>query len=48
LHIEGESRKYEAGDSFFIPSGVPHAATVQSGYKALIIFNSAGRYKARV
>lgn len=47
LHIEGESRAYETGDSFFIPSGVPHAATVQAGYKALILFNSPERYKPK-
>jgi quercetin dioxygenase-like cupin family protein len=47
LHMEGGSREYVTGDNFFIPSGVPHGATVQAGYKALIIFNSPERFRQK-
>jgi hypothetical protein len=47
LRSAGKSTHYAAGDSFFIPAGVPHAATVHAGYKAMIVFNARDRYKPR-
>ena len=45
LHMHGVSREYQQGESFFIPAGVPHAATVHAGYKAILIFNERDRYE---
>jgi quercetin dioxygenase-like cupin family protein len=47
LRREGTSREHGAGDNFFIPFGVPHSATVQAGYRAIIVFNEPGRYKRK-
>ena len=47
LKMEGTEREYRAGESFFIPAGVPHGATVEAGYRAIIIFNEPGRYQAK-
>lgn len=47
LRMQGGSRKYGAGDNFFIPAAVPHAATVQAGYRAIIVFNEPDRYKRK-
>ena len=47
LHMRGESVEYTAGESFYIPAGVPHSARVQAGYKAVIFFNSSQRYRTR-
>jgi quercetin dioxygenase-like cupin family protein len=44
LRMGGEAREHKAGDSFAIPAGVPHAATVRAGYRAIIVFNERGRY----
>ena len=48
LRMQGESREYRAGDNFFIPAGVPHAATVQAVYQAMIVFNEPNTYKRKV
>ena len=47
LHTGGTSTEYQPGDKFYIPAHVPHAATVFSGYMAIIIFNSPDRYKLK-
>ena len=47
LRMQGETRQYGPGDDFFIPAGVPHAATVQPGYRAVITFNEPGRYRLK-
>lgn len=44
LRIHGETFEYGAGENFYIPAGVPHAATVHSGYRAMIVFNEPARY----
>ena len=43
----GKTTTYATGDSFVIPAGVPHAATVHAGYRALMVFNAPDRYRAR-
>lgn len=47
LRIGGDAGEHTVGDQFYIASGVPHAATVHAGYKALIVFNSPDRYKTK-
>ena len=47
LRMGGASKEYRPGESFFIPAGVPHAATVHAGYKAILIFNERDRYKPK-
>ena len=47
LTREGEETEYRAGDSFFIPAGVPHAGSIKGGYKAMLVFNSPDRYKQK-
>ena len=47
LHRGGQSVEYRPGESFFLAAGEPHGATVHAGYKAMILFNEGGRYKAR-
>jgi quercetin dioxygenase-like cupin family protein len=47
LLIGGVTTEHKTGDNFYIPAGVPHAATVHAGYKAMIVFNSPDRYKAK-
>jgi quercetin dioxygenase-like cupin family protein len=47
LTRDGETRTHRAGDSFTIPAGVPHGAVVHAGYRAVIVFDQADRYRAR-
>ncbi len=47
LQVQDQERVYRAGDSFFIPKGVPHGATVMAGYRAVIFFDQADRYQAK-
>ena len=47
LSIGGTMKTYDAGDNFYIPSGVPHAGMVHAGYKAMIVFNAPNRYKVK-
>ncbi len=47
MRAGGTTTTYTAGDSFVIPAGVPHGATVHAGYRALMIFDAADRYRAR-
>ncbi len=47
LHRGGKSTEYGPGESFFLAALEPHGATVQAGYKAMIIFNEAERYRAK-
>ena len=45
LHRDGGTELYTTGENFHVPAGQPHAATVHSGYRALIVFDEPGRYK---
>jgi quercetin dioxygenase-like cupin family protein len=47
LHRNGGTEVFAPGDNFFVPSGQLHAATVQAGYKALIVFDAPDRYRAK-
>jgi quercetin dioxygenase-like cupin family protein len=44
LRVNGEERRFNAGDDFFIPAGMPHSARVSAGYRAVIVFNEPSRY----
>ncbi len=47
LRTDDGSTEYRRGDTFFIPAGVEHSATVHDGYKAIVIFNASDRYRAK-
>jgi quercetin dioxygenase-like cupin family protein len=47
LTIEGQARTYLPGESYTIPSGVPHAVKVTAGTKAIDIFEESDRYGLR-
>lgn len=47
LRMGGEEKTIRAGDSFYIPEGVEHGATVGAGYRAVIIFDQVDRYHAK-
>lgn len=47
LTIDGETRTYRPGDSYFIPPGVEHGATFNSHFKAIDIFEEPDRYHAK-
>ena len=47
LQRNGEATRFGPGESFFIPAGVPHSASVEAGYQAMIVFNEAERYRTR-
>ena len=45
LTIDGEQRTLGKGDRYFIPAGVPHAATIRAGYADITIFDAPDRYE---
>jgi quercetin dioxygenase-like cupin family protein len=47
LTIDGVQRSYGRGDSYFIPAGVEHFATVHAGYADVTLFEDRDRYKVR-
>ncbi len=47
LRREGTQTKYRQGESFYIPEGVEHGAQVSAGYRAVIFFDQADRYRAK-
>ena len=47
MTIGGETRKYGAGSSYYIPAGVVHSARVPAGAKAIDFFEEADRYKLK-
>lgn len=47
LTINGQSRTYLPGESYSIPSGVPHAVKVTAGTKVIDIFEEPDRYPLR-
>jgi quercetin dioxygenase-like cupin family protein len=48
LTIDGKSRVYKRGDTYFIPRTVPHRAKIKAGYKDVTVFNQKDRYKPKV
>lgn len=47
LRMADEGRICTAGDSFFIPAGVVHSATVRAGYRSVVFFDQADRYRTK-
>jgi len=47
LHRNGGTEVFGPGDNFFVPAGQPHSATVQAGYRAVIVFDAPDRYRAK-
>jgi quercetin dioxygenase-like cupin family protein len=47
LTIGGETRTYRPGDSYTIPAGVQHGATIKAGTRAIDVFEEADRYVIR-
>ncbi|HQO19288.1 MAG TPA: cupin domain-containing protein [Acidobacteriota bacterium] len=47
LTIGGTRRTYRPGDTYFIPSGALHKATIHPGFRAVDYFADKGRYKPR-
>ncbi|NOY23840.1 MAG: cupin domain-containing protein, partial [Acidobacteria bacterium] len=39
LAIDGETKKYIKGDSYFIPEGRMHSARIKAGYADITFFN---------
>ena len=44
LTIDGETKTYKPGESYNIPSGVVHSATIYAGSKVMDIFEEPDRY----
>ena len=47
LAIGAETRVYRPGDSYFIPAGVAHGATITAGTRVIDVFEEADRYPVR-
>jgi len=47
LTIGGETRHIKTGDSYFIPSGVEHAATFVTRCRVIDFFEDVDRYRAK-
>ena len=44
LTIGGETMIYRPGDSYSIPAGVEHGATIKAGTRVIDVFEEADRY----
>ena len=47
LTIGGKTRAYHAGEEYFIPSGVPHAAKLRAGVRVIDFFDDPNRYRPK-
>jgi len=47
LTIGGRTRVYGPGEEYFIPAGVPHAATLKRGVRVVDVFDDPNRYRPR-
>ncbi len=45
--IGDRTHVYTRGDTFFIPAGVPHRATIHPGYVGIDVFADADRYRVK-
>ena len=45
LTISGVEKKYQKGDSYFIPDGAVHSGITSAGFKAIDFFGQADRYR---
>ena len=47
LTIGGETKRCKKGDTYFVPSGVPHSAVFHSHFQAVDIFDEKERYQVK-
>ena len=47
LTIDGVTRTCRRGDEYFVPSGVPHSASFNAGFRAIDFFDDPNRYRPR-
>ncbi len=47
LRMGGRTITCRTGQSFFVPAGEKHGATVRAGYRSIIFFDQADRYQTR-
>lgn len=47
MTIDGQTKTYRRGDSYFIPTGAVHSIRILSPMKALDVFDEAERYKPK-
>lgn len=47
LTIAGVTRTCRAGDSYFIPAGAEHGATIRAGTRVIDVFAEADRYATK-
>jgi len=44
LTVEGKTKTYQKGDSFFIPKGYVHSGKIYAGYASIAFFDQKDRY----
>ena len=44
LVLGGDAISLGRGDTYFVPAGAPHSATIRAGYKDLTLFDQKDRY----
>jgi quercetin dioxygenase-like cupin family protein len=47
MTVDGVTKKFEKGDSYFIPAGVTHSIRILSPMKALDFFDEPTRYRPK-
>jgi quercetin dioxygenase-like cupin family protein len=47
LTINGKKFIFKKGDTYYIPRGVKHSASIRKGYKDLTLFDQKDRYKVK-
>ncbi|MBA3015463.1 MAG: cupin domain-containing protein [Proteobacteria bacterium] len=47
LTIDGQTRNFKKGDTYFIPATTTHSAKIKAGYKDITLFNQKDRYKKK-
>lgn len=45
LVIDGASKTYGRGDTYYVPDGARHIARIKAGYKGIDVFADAHRYE---
>jgi quercetin dioxygenase-like cupin family protein len=47
LTVDGTTRTYSRGDTYYVPADAPHIATIRAGYRGVDVFADAHRYEPR-
>jgi quercetin dioxygenase-like cupin family protein len=47
MTVDGVTKRFEKGDSYFIPAGVTHSIRILSPMKALDFFDESARYRPK-